>query len=124
MNFNISKLVYLGIHTYQRNFGSHVTVRIPARPSVRRHHRVTNVKWHFVLRVGACNLCKRVSPDQYCMTLSQIRVSTRGQVFYYYFPLTSYLLLIDRRFKFNVLSSNCFSSIEPLPKTSYGLPLI
>ena len=60
MNFNISKLVYLGIHTHQRNFCSHVTVRIPARParpSVRRHHRVTNVKWHFVLRVGACNLC-------------------------------------------------------------------
>ena len=67
---------------------------------------------------------KRVSADQYYMTLSKIEVSTRGQVFYYYFPLTSYFLLIDRRLKFNVLSSNCFSSIERLSKTSYGLPLI
>ena len=55
MNFNISKLVYLGIHTYLKNFGSHVTVRMSAGPSVRPYHRVTNVKWHFVLRV--CNLC-------------------------------------------------------------------
>ena len=68
------------------------------------------------------NCQQKVSADQYCMTLSHTQVSTRGQVFYYYFPLTSYLLLIDRRL--NVLSSNCFSSIEPLPKTSYGLPLI
>ena len=67
---------------------------------------------------------KRVSADQYCMTLSKIQVSTRGQVFYYYFLLTSYFLLIDRRLKFNVLSINCFSSIEPLSKTSHGLPLI
>ena len=67
---------------------------------------------------------KRVSADQYCMTLSKIQVSTRGQVFYYYFLLTSYFLLIDRRLKFNVLSSNCFSPIEPLSKTSHGLPLI
>ena len=36
--------------------------------------------------------------------------------------LAIYLLLIDRRL--NVHSSNCFWSIEPLPKTSYGLPLI
>ena len=57
VNFNISKLVNLGIHTYQRNFCSHVTVGMSARPSVRRHHRLTNVKWHFVVRVGACNLC-------------------------------------------------------------------
>ena len=34
MNFNISKLVYLVIHPHQRNFGSHVTVRMSARPSV------------------------------------------------------------------------------------------
>ena len=65
---------------------------------------------------------KRVSADQYYMTLSKIQVSTRGQVLL--FPLTSYFLLIDRRLKFNVLSSNCFSSIERLSKTSYGLPLI
>ena len=57
MNFNISKLVYLGIHTYQRNFGSHVTVGMSARPSVRRHHRLTNVKRNFVVHVGACNMC-------------------------------------------------------------------
>ena len=56
-SFNISKSVYLGIYTHQRNFGSHVTVRMPARPSVRRQHRITNVKWHFVVHVGACNLC-------------------------------------------------------------------
>ena len=67
---------------------------------------------------------KRVSADPYCMTLSKIQVSTRVQVFYYYFLLTSYFLLIDRRLKFNVLSSNCFSSIEPLSKTSHGPPLI
>ena len=65
---------------------------------------------------------KRVSADQYYMTLSKIQVSTRGQVLL--FPLTSYFLLIDGRLKFNVLSSNCFSSIERLSKTSYGLPLI
>ena len=35
VNFNTSKMVYLCIHTYQRNFGSHVTVRMSARPSVR-----------------------------------------------------------------------------------------
>ena len=57
VNFNISNLVYLGIYTYQRNFGSHETVGMSARPSVRRNHRLTNVKWHFVVRVGACNQC-------------------------------------------------------------------
>ena len=44
MNFNVSKLVYLGIHIYRKNFGSHMTVRMSDRPSVRPHHRVNNVK--------------------------------------------------------------------------------
>ena len=32
MNCNTSKLVYLGIHAYQRNLGSHVTVLMSAPP--------------------------------------------------------------------------------------------
>ena len=52
------KKIWPSIHTL--SFGSHVTVCEyvhPPRPSVRPHHRETNLKMsHFLGSVGACNL--------------------------------------------------------------------
>ena len=62
--------IWLPIHS--RNFGSHVTVRPPAHPSVRLHHPKTRVKCTLIaVKTGYLE-----TDDQYHMTLSRAQVST------------------------------------------------
>ena len=79
----IAKKIWLSIHV--RKFGSHVIVR----PTVRPHHRATNVEfhtfqlvwepaaWYCTFMLSPIDSCQdRVSADQYHITVSQAQVST------------------------------------------------
>ena len=70
--------------THPRKFGNHVT----DRPTVRPPHRQTNVCSHFLASctpmlwsIDSCQ--KRVSADQYYLTVSRAQVSTyHGRLFF------------------------------------------
>ena len=82
--------------THPRKFGNHVTDRPSDRPTVRPHHRHTNVYSHFLAALGAqekadctsmlssIDSCQnRVSADQYHLTVSPAQVSTyQGRVLF------------------------------------------
>ena len=94
--------------THPRKCGNHVTDRATDRPSAPQAYQC--LLSHFLVTLGAqekadctsIDSCqKRVSADQYHLTVSRAQVSThQGRVFLWSYPLTIYQFSNDRRLTF------------------------